>query len=159
LFSPRAEARTPSLLAATSSRDSGECVTGPAPDLPANNPWNQAIDGAPVDPRSADIINFIGLDKGLHPDFGANWNGGPFGIPYIVVSGNQPKVPVTFDYDDESDPGPYPIPPNPPIEGGASSTGDRHVLIVDADRWILYELYARIRTGTGGAQDPAPSGT
>jgi len=117
--------------------------------FPANNPWNQAIDGAPVDPRSADIINFIGLDKGLHPDFGADWNGGPFGIPYIVVSGNQPKVPVTFDYDDESDPGPYPIPPNPPIEGGPGSTGDRHVLIVDADRWILYELYAAYPNGDG----------
>lgn len=117
--------------------------------FPQNNPWNQAIDGVPVDPRSAEIITFIGLDKGLHPDFGANWNGGPFGIPYIVVSGDQPKVPVSFEYNDESDPGPYPIPPNPPIEGGPSSTGDRHVLIVDADRWILYELFAVYPNGSG----------
>ena len=127
--------------------------------FPADNPWNQAIDAAPVDPRSAEIINFIGLDKGLHPDFGADRNGGPFGIPYIVVSGKQPKVPVTFDYDDESDPGPYPIPPNPPIEGGSSSDGDRHILIVDADRWILYELFAaypsgnRWRAGSGAIWD------
>jgi hypothetical protein len=117
--------------------------------FPVNNPWNQSIAAAPVDPRSADIITFIGLDKGLHPDFGANWNGGPFGIPYVVVSGDQPKVPVTFEYDDESDPGPYPIPPNPPIEGGPASTGDRHILIVDADRWILYELYAAYPNGSG----------
>jgi hypothetical protein len=102
-----------------------------------------------VDPRSAEIISFIGLDKGLHPDFGADWNGGPFGIPYIVVSGKQPKVPVTFDYDDESDPGPYPIPANPPIEGGSASDGDRHILIVDADRWILYELFAAYPSGNG----------
>jgi len=113
------------------------------------SPWNQPVEGLPVDPRSADIINFIGLDKGLHPDFGANWNGGPFGIPYVVVSGTQARVPVTFDYDDESDSGPYPIPPDPPIEGGASSTGDRHILIVDADNWILYELFAAYPNGNG----------
>lgn len=117
--------------------------------FPAGNPWNQPVNTEPVDPRSAEIIAFIGLDKSLHPDFGADWNGGPFGIPYVVVSGDQPKVPVTFDYADESDPGPYPIPPNPPIEGGPSSTGDRHILIVDADRWILYELFAAYPNGNG----------
>jgi hypothetical protein len=77
----------------------------------------------------------------LHPDFGANWDGGPFGIPYVVVPGTQPKVPVTFDYADESDPGPYPIPANAPIEGGANATGDRHVLVVDRDHRTLYELF------------------
>lgn len=109
--------------------------------FPANNPWNTAIDNAPVDPNSAAIIANIGLTKSFHPDFGANWNGGPFGIPYYVVSGTQLGVNVTFDYDDESDHGLYPIPPNAPIEGGASSDGDRHVIIVDRDNWKLYELY------------------
>ena len=85
----------------------------------------------------------------MHPDFGANWNGGPFGIPYVVVPGNQARVPVTFDYDDESDPGPYPVPPDPPIEGGPNSTGDRHILIVDIDNWKLYELFAAYPEGNG----------
>ena len=110
--------------------------------FPIDNAWNQPVDTAQVDPNSDAIINLIGATKAFHPDFGANWNGGPFGIPYVVVSGTQPKVPVSFDYADESDPGPYPIPPDAPIEGGASSTGDRHVLIVDRDAWKLYELYA-----------------
>lgn len=109
--------------------------------FPANNPWNTAIDNATVDPNSAAIIANIGLTKSFHPDFGANWNGGPFGIPYYVVSGTQARVATSFDYDDESDHGPYPIPPNAPIEGGASSDGDRHVIIVDRDNWKLYELY------------------
>jgi hypothetical protein len=110
--------------------------------FPADNPWNQPVDTAQVDPNSDAIISNIGSDTGLHPDFGASWNGGPFGIPYIVVSGTQSRVPVTFDYDDESDPGPYPVPVNAPIEGGAGSSGDRHVLIVDRDAWKLYELFA-----------------
>jgi hypothetical protein len=117
--------------------------------FPADNPWNQRIDAAPVDPRSAELVEFIGPDKSLHPDFGANWNGGPFGIPYVVVGGDQPRVPVRFEYEDESDPGPYPIPPNPPIEGGPNSTGDRHILIVDADNWKLYELFAAWPEGNG----------
>jgi hypothetical protein len=114
----------------------------PARLFPVDNPWNQPVDTAQVDPNSAAIINLIGPAKAFHPDFGANWNGGPFGIPYVVVSGTQTRVPVSFDYADESDPGPYPIPPDAPIEGGANSTGDRHILIVDRDAWKLYELFA-----------------
>lgn len=90
--------------------------------FPASNPWNQPVDTAQVDPNSDAIVNLIGGGKSLHPDFGANWNGGPFGIPYFVVRGTQPRVPVSFDYADESDPGPYPIPPNAPIEGGPASS-------------------------------------
>jgi hypothetical protein len=101
------------------------------------------------DPQSDQLIASIGADRNLHPDFGASWNGGPFGIPYVVVRGDAPKVTVTFTYADESDPGPYPIPPNPPVEGGPSSTGDRHILIVDADNWVLYELFAAYPSGTG----------
>jgi len=60
----------------------------------------------------------------------------------VTVPGTQPKLPVIFLYDDESDPGPYPIPPNPPIEGNPDGDGDRHILIVDQDNCLLYELYA-----------------
>ena len=113
--------------------------------FPADNPWNTAIDTAPVDPNSAAIVTNIGLTTSLHPDFGANLGGSPFGIPYVVVSGTQAGVNVTFDFADESDPGPYPIPPNPPIEGG----GDAHVLVVDKDHWKLYELFAAQRLADG----------
>jgi hypothetical protein len=100
------------------------------------------VDTLPVHPRSDDYVTSIGRWTGLHPDFGAGaWNGGPIGIPYATVPGTQPGVTVSFDYWDESDPGPYPIPPDPPIEGGPASTGDRHVLVVDQDRCVLYELF------------------
>lgn len=110
--------------------------------FPADNPWNTPIDQDPVDANSDTLIASIGLAQGLHPDFGANYSGGPFGIPYIVVEGSTPPVSVTFDYADESDPGPYPIPGDAPIEGGASAGGDRHVLVIDRDHWKLYELFA-----------------
>jgi len=106
--------------------------------FPADNPWNTPIDTAAVDPNSAAIVANIGSTTSFHPDFGANLNGSPFGIPYVVVRGTQAGVNVTFDYADESDPGPYPIPPNPPIEAG----GDAHILVVDKDHWKLYELFA-----------------
>ncbi|HEX5322368.1 MAG TPA: hypothetical protein VFW40_01180 [Capsulimonadaceae bacterium] len=110
--------------------------------FPSDNAWNTPINNQPVDPNSANLIASIGLTGSLHPDFGANYNGGPFGIPYIVVPGTQPLVPVSFDYSDQSDPGPYPIPINVPIEGGVSSTGDRHVIVVDRDHWKLYEMWS-----------------
>lgn len=114
--------------------------------FPADNPWNQPVDTADVDPNSDALIASIGLGTSLHPDWGTTET--EYGIPYIVVSGSTPRVNVTFDYADESDPGPYPIPSNPPIEGGASSDGDRHILVIDRDNWKLYELYA--------AYPPAP---
>jgi hypothetical protein len=98
------------------------------------------------------LIASIGLNTGLHPDFGANYNGGPFGIPYIVVPGTQALVPVSFQYSDQSDPGPYPIPPNAPIEGGASSSGDRHVLVIDRDHWKLYETWSSYPQSNGSWQ-------
>jgi len=124
--------------------------------FPDDNLWNVPVDLMPVDPNSNALIASIGLAKGLHPDFGANYNGGPFGIPYVVVSGGTPGVRVAFDYADESDSGPYPIPPGAPVEGGASSGGDRHVLVVDRDHWKLYELFAaypvpRSRDWTAGS--------
>jgi hypothetical protein len=117
--------------------------------FPASNPWNTRIDGAPVDPASARLIASIGAGTTLHMDFGANYQGGPFGIPYTVVLGAQKKVPVSFDYPKESDPGPYPIPANAPIEGGPSSTGDRHVIVVDRDHHKVYELFDAHRLSDG----------
>lgn len=102
-----------------------------------DNAWNQDISAAPVDTNSTNIINFIGSTIGLHPDFGTGGNG----IPYVVVSGTQGLVGVNFTaYGDESDPGFMPIPSSAPIEGGSSSTGDRHVLILDNANCFLYEM-------------------
>jgi len=109
--------------------------------FPPGNPWNRDISHDPVDPNSESLIKSIGLGKGLHPDFGTTYNGAPNGIPYVLVSASQARVPVKFDYADESDPGPYPIPPDAPIEGGPDSDGDRHVLVIDRDSWKLYELW------------------
>src|SRR6185436_21006988 len=109
--------------------------------FPADNAWNQDISNEPVDPNSDNLISSIGLNTTLHPDFGTVWNGAPNGIPYTVVSGTQAKVPISWTaYGDESDQGPYPVPPTAPIEGGPSSNGDRHVLVIDRDNWKLYEL-------------------
>ncbi len=111
--------------------------------FPPDNIWNRPVDGLPVHPNSAAYVNTIGADGHVHADFGAGlWEGGPIGIPYIDVSGAQTPVNVTFDYAGESDPGPYPIPPDAPIEGGPASDGDRHVLVVERNGCILYELYA-----------------
>jgi hypothetical protein len=115
--------------------------------FPSDNPWNLDISGYPVDPNSANYIAHMnGNSKFLHADFGSHLE---WGIPYVVVSGTQPKVPMTFDYADESDPGPYPIPPDAPIEGGVSSTGDRHVLVLDKDHSRLYETYNSHYVGPG----------
>lgn len=113
------------------------------PIFPADNIWNTRVDDLPVHPMSDVFIAGIGADTGLHPDFGAGlWNGGPIGIPAVTVGGGQPSVPIDFIwYGDESDPGPYPVPPDAPIEGGAESDGDRHVLVLDQANCRLYELY------------------
>ncbi len=111
------------------------------PVFPANNIWNTPVDTLPLDPRSADYINTIGADTRLHPDFGTEWDGEPIGIPWVSVPGSQARVSVSFEYAEESDPGPYPVPPDAPIEGGANSDGDRHVLVLDRDNCKLYELY------------------
>jgi hypothetical protein len=107
--------------------------------FPADNIWNTPVDTLPVAANSAAYVTSIGGSTGMHPDFGAGlWDGGPIGIPFVTVPGNQAKVRIDFvAYGDESDPGPYPIPVLAPIEGG----GDRHVLAVDRDHCKLYELY------------------
>ena len=125
------------------------CVTG-CRMFPYNNIWNCPIDNLPVDANSNAYINTIGSDTSLHADFGSGlWEGSPIGIPYDTVPGTQAKVTVAFDYDDESDPGPYPIPPNASIEGGPDGDGDRHVLVLDQDNCYLYELYYAFPQGDG----------
>ena len=110
--------------------------------LPADNIWNTPIDQLPLDANSATYVATIGAGTTLHADFGAGlYGGGPIGIPFITVPGTQTKYPATFQYADESDPGPYAVPLNAPIEGGSQSTGDRHAIAVDVDQCILYELY------------------
>jgi hypothetical protein len=112
--------------------------------FPADNPWNQDISTAPVDPLNTQIIAGISSPV-IKADFGSGlWQGAPIGIPYIVVCGKQPKVAINFtDYGDESDPGPYPIPLTAPVEGNGN--GDSHVIAVDIENKMLYELfYARV---------------
>ncbi len=110
--------------------------------FPPDNPWNTDISAYPVHPNSQNYLTTIGLDRTLHPDFGTFYLGAPIGIPFTTVGGLQPRVPITFEYASESDPGPYPIPPWAPIEGGPAASGDRHVLVVDVSNLVLYELFA-----------------
>jgi len=129
----------------------GASLNGARP-FPSNNAWNMDVSRFPVHSNSANLIASIGNNTGLHPDFGTFWEGAPIGIPYVVVAGNQPLVPINFtDYGDESDPGPYPFPPNAPIEGGSNSNGDRHVLTIDRDNWKLYETFYSFPINNGAS--------
>ncbi|MEA2645240.1 MAG: hypothetical protein QOE92_323 [Chloroflexota bacterium] len=116
---------------------------GGCPVYPADNVWNTDISGLPVHARSAAwTAGMGGASKHLHPDFGSSGDpSAPYGIPFTVVPGSHPKVPVSFDYSDESDPGPYPLGSDTPIEGGANADGDRHALMIDSSTCRLYELY------------------
>jgi len=123
------------------------------PMLPAENIWNAPVDHLPVDRQSAAYVATIGADARAKADFGSGlWNGGPIGIPLVLVPGTQPRVPLTFRWPGESDAGPYPIPPDAPIEGGAQAdpNSDRHILVVDGDNCILYEVYQAIPRPDGG---------
>ena len=168
-------------LAQTPQR--GGALPQPLPLFPPGNWWNADISAAPVDPNSSAFIAYVGATRGMHPDFGGD-SGDPsapiYGMPFIIVSGSQPLLPVTFDYDDESDfaapgrPPGYPIPEEAKteqkwIEGGLAGNdpnadGDRHMLIVDRDNRILFELYALAWNGTkwtagSGAIFPLDSNT
>ena len=126
------------------------------PVFPKSNPWNQRVDRLPVAASSDAIIDAIGSGGSVHADFGSGlWEGAPIGIPITVVGRKQRKSRVLFEYADESDRGPYPIPRTVKIEGGRSSSGDRHAIIVDRNACKLYELFAlypngrRWRAGSG----------
>ncbi len=128
----------------------GAALGGRLP-FPADNAWNQPVDHLPVDPLSDLLIQSIGAEKGCHPDFGAGlWNGAPIGIPYVIVAGNQTPVPIRYTmYGEESNPGPYPVPPDAPIEGDPNIDGDRHVIVIDRDNWKLYELFRAFPVAAG----------
>lgn len=108
--------------------------------FPADNAWNTDISNAAVDPYNSQIISAFATNS-IKADFGSGtWNNAPIGIPYVVVCANQPKVNIVYtDYGDESDPGPFPIPLNAPIEG--NGVGDAHVIAVDKENGKLYELF------------------
>jgi hypothetical protein len=137
-LAPVAAAHTTRAAAATTLPLAGNC-----PVFPADNVWNTDISQLPVDSHSAAWLASMNAGStDLHPDFGSGGDpNAPYGIPYNVVTSAHPKVPVTFDYADESDPGPYPFGPDIQIEGGQGASGDRHAIMVDASTCTLYELY------------------
>jgi hypothetical protein len=141
-MAPRIPALLVALSAALPAMAQGPTLGG-CPVLPADSIWNVPVDTLPVDANSAAYVSSIGADVGVHPDFGsALWEGGPIGIPFVTVGAAEAEVPIHFvAYGDESDPGPYPVPRDAPIEGGDAGDGDRHVLVVDTDACRLYELY------------------
>jgi hypothetical protein len=134
------------VLAATASTTAGSPAqyplgrgTGGCPVFPASSPWHEKISSLPVSPLSAEYVASIGADVDLHPDFGHER---AYGIPYAIVPANQPKVAIHFTaYGAESDPGPYPIPPGAPVEGGQNASGDRHVIVLQKGTCMLYELW------------------
>jgi hypothetical protein len=124
------------------------------PVLPADNIWNRRIDNMPVDANSAAYIATIGASHTLHADFGSGvWPPGsnsPIGIPFVEVDAEQPLVAINYTaYGAESDPGPWPVPADAPIEGGPDSDGDRHVLVLDRAGCMLYELFYAFPQGDG----------
>ena len=156
---PSAPTTTSTPAAATSSRPAGPRSTpttsrapapvagGPTlagcPLFPPDNPWRRDVSADPLEPHSEAWIANIGASTHLHPDFGSD---ATYGIPYVVVPANQPTVPITFTaYGDESDPGPYPVPQNAPVESGS----DHHVLVASAN-CHLYEMFGAAPDGRGG---------
>jgi len=116
---------------------------GTCPVFPSDNVWNTDISRLPVDSHSAAWMASMNAGStNLHPDFGSSGDpNAPYGIPYTVVTDSHPKVNVSFQYADESDPGPYPFGADTPIEGGPNATGDRHAIMIDSTTCTLYELY------------------
>lgn len=123
---------------------------GGCPVFPADNPWNLEISSYPVHPLSDLFVSRIdsgSRTKRMHPDFGTELL---YGIPYVVVGAGQQPVGITYDaYGDQSDPGPFPIPADAPIEGSAASDGDRHVIVIDSSTCTLYELYSARKDDDG----------
>jgi hypothetical protein len=124
--------------AATSTYPLGS-GTGGCPVFPQSNPWHEKVANLPVSPLSSEYIASIGANLDLHPDFGHERS---YGIPYALVPADQPKVTIHFTaYGDQSNPGPYPIPPGAPVEGGQHASGDRHVIVLQEGTCMLYELW------------------
>jgi hypothetical protein len=137
--------------------DAGVTVGGSSPVIggcsifPADNPWNTRIDDTTkfaVHPQWGSYQKTMNLPHNLHPDWG-DWSMDQYGIPWQTVPATQPKVPMMFQYADESDPGPYPFPQNALVEGGANSGGDMHVLVIEEGSCLLYETWSSMYTGPG----------
>lgn len=141
---PTSEIKGPATVSAPAQRMQSPSIAG-CPIFPADNAWNTRVDMAPVRARSAETIakiQAIGSDN-LHPDFGEN---PAYGIPFVVVAPDQPGVSITYTgAGDESDPGPFPIPAQAPVESGS----DHHVLVLQQVSCRLYELFAGSRSGAG----------
>ncbi len=133
----------PDATSDTTSPGGGPTLAG-CPMFPADNEWNRDISSDPVDPASATYIASMSPDKSLHPDWGSVSDN--YGIPYAVVPKQQTPVDINFLNSAESDPGPYPIPADVPVEGG-----DAHVLVLQQDTCVLFEMYKAVK-------DPASSG-
>jgi hypothetical protein len=144
-------------------------INGPHPDpgcssFPASDEFNRNVSAAPLATNSDQVIAQINADGGneLHPDFGSNPK---YGLPYVVVPSAQPMVPIDFGlYGDESDTGPYPVPPGAPVEGGSKADGDRHVLVVrqpatPGGSCDLFELYRGFEKGDSRNRWRADSGS
>src|SRR5829696_7980124 len=140
------------VLAVTAGSAAANPLPGAAqcPVFPASSVWNKRVDALPLAGNSSAIVGSIGAGLNLHADFGSGlWDGGPIGIPITVVGSSTPKRAVRFEYADESDRGPYPIPSRVKIEGGRQADGDRHAILVDRSSCKLYELFALYpRSGT-----------
>ncbi len=137
--SPSPESSPPAAVTVT-----GTTVAGApnCPMFPADNVWNTNVSKLPVDSNSAAWMHSMNSSSTyLHPDFGPDPGGYPYGMPFTVVTIAHPLVPVSFQYDSESDAGPYPFGPDTPIEGGPSADGDRHAIMVNPSACTLYELY------------------
>jgi hypothetical protein len=141
----------------TTTQGDSSANAGAAPTLggcsifPADNPWNTRIDDPqsfPVHPQSATYLANMSPTTHLHPDWG-DWSTDHYGIPWQTVPGSQALVPMTFTYSDQSDPGPYPFPPNALVEGGAGSGGDMHVLVIDTGSCALYETWSSTFSNLG----------
>jgi uncharacterized repeat protein (TIGR01451 family) len=132
------------LFAAIGAARAAPPTVGGCQVFPANNYWNTPVDTLPLHPSSASWVASVGNTARLHADWGSNLADN-YGIPFVTVTAAQPLVQILLNVDEsypgESDPGPYPIPPNAPIEGGPASTGDRHVLVIETTNCVLYELY------------------
>jgi hypothetical protein len=137
--------------------DAGVTVGGSSPVIggcavfPADNPWNTRIDDTskfPVHPMWSTYQGTMNVSTHLHPDWG-DWSMDHYGIPWQTVPSSQPGVSMTFNYADQSDPGPYPFPSNALVEGGANSGGDMHVLVVQQGKCLLYETWNSTMSGNG----------
>ena len=109
--------------------------------FPADNAWNRDVSSDPIDPHSADYLAFMGASSlYLHPDFG-----GPYGQPFVVVPADQERVPMSFLYTSQSEPGPYPFPRDLPYQ----TDGDRHATVMVRDECRIYETYNTYPSGSG----------